>query len=340
MNLDHRGACGCEANTRRRRGHADPDAARVSCWKSARKRASSCPRPASTAAASFSCRATRRCAGASKSASSRSCSPKARRCSAGALCRRNNSMLGDTAQARASRSCGRCSSGATPTDRRTSWRSSASSTSSASAPTTRSAPRRSQAREYWYISSLSYKTLVYKGMLTDRAARPVFPGPAATRLMETALALVHSRFSTNTFPSWDRAHPYRYIAHNGEINTLRGNINWMHARQALFESELFGDDIKQDPADHQPERLGLGDVRQHARTARARGPLAAARDDDDDSRAVVEPREHGRREARVLPISLLPDGTVGRPGVDRVHRRHAASARCSIATACARRAIT
>ena len=62
--------------------------------------------------------------------------------------------------------------------------------------------------------------------------------------METALALVHSRFSTNTFPSWNRAHPYRYMAHNGEINTLRGNINWMHARQALFESNLFGDDIK------------------------------------------------------------------------------------------------
>jgi glutamate synthase (ferredoxin) len=62
--------------------------------------------------------------------------------------------------------------------------------------------------------------------------------------MDTALALVHSRFSTNTFPSWARSHPYRYMAHNGEINTLRGNINWMHARQAMFESELFGDDIK------------------------------------------------------------------------------------------------
>jgi glutamate synthase (ferredoxin) len=62
--------------------------------------------------------------------------------------------------------------------------------------------------------------------------------------MQSSLALVHSRFSTNTFPSWNRAHPYRYMAHNGEINTLRGNINWMHARQALFESELFGEDIK------------------------------------------------------------------------------------------------
>ena len=56
--------------------------------------------------------------------------------------------------------------------------------------------------------------------------------------------MVHQRFSTNTFPSWDRAHPYRFIAHNGEINTLRGNINWMHAREKLFASPLFGDDIK------------------------------------------------------------------------------------------------
>ena len=61
--------------------------------------------------------------------------------------------------------------------------------------------------------------------------------------MESALALVHSRFSTNTFPSWERAHPYRYLAHNGEINTLRGNINWMKAREALFQSEVFGEDV-------------------------------------------------------------------------------------------------
>ena len=60
----------------------------------------------------------------------------------------------------------------------------------------------------------------------------------------TAMALVHSRFSTNTFPSWDRAHPNRYIAHNGEINTLRGNVNWMKAAQANFKSTVFGDDIK------------------------------------------------------------------------------------------------
>jgi glutamate synthase (ferredoxin) len=96
--------------------------------------------------------------------------------------------------------------------------------------------------EYWYVCSLSCKTLVYKGMLLTRQLEQYFTdlrNPA----VETALTLVHSRFSTNTFPSWDRAHPYRYVAHNGEINTLRGNINWMHAREALFKSELFGEDM-------------------------------------------------------------------------------------------------
>ena len=62
--------------------------------------------------------------------------------------------------------------------------------------------------------------------------------------MTTAIALVHSRFSTNTFPSWERAHPNRYIIHNGEINTIRGNVNWTNARQKMFETDAFGDDIK------------------------------------------------------------------------------------------------
>ena len=95
----------------------------------------------------------------------------------------------------------------------------------------------------FYVASLSYKTIVYKGMLLTEQLDDYYPelkDPAMT----SALALVHSRFSTNTFPSWDRSHPYRYIAHNGEINALRGNINWMHARQAMFESPLFGADMK------------------------------------------------------------------------------------------------
>ena len=95
----------------------------------------------------------------------------------------------------------------------------------------------------WYMPSLSSRTIIYKGMLMPGQVDHYYPDLLDPD-METALALVHSRFSTNTFPSWDRSHPYRYIAHNGEINTLRGNINRMRARQALFESDLFGDDIK------------------------------------------------------------------------------------------------
>ncbi|HEX7045295.1 MAG TPA: glutamate synthase large subunit, partial [Burkholderiales bacterium] len=95
----------------------------------------------------------------------------------------------------------------------------------------------------FYVSSLSCRTLVYKGMLTPSQLPAMYPDLTDER-MESALALVHSRFSTNTFPSWPLAHPYRYIAHNGEINTLRGTINWMRAREALCSSPLFGDDLR------------------------------------------------------------------------------------------------
>ena len=90
-----------------------------------------------------------------------------------------------------------------------------------------------------YFPSLSSRTLVYKGMLTTAQLGTFFPDLLDPRVT-TALALVHSRFSTNTFPSWPLAHPYRLIAHNGEINTIRGNRNWMRAREALLASDLFG----------------------------------------------------------------------------------------------------
>jgi glutamate synthase (NADPH) large chain len=89
-----------------------------------------------------------------------------------------------------------------------------------------------------YFSSLSSRTLVYKGMLTSPQLREFFTDLRDDRI-ESALALVHSRFSTNTFPSWPLAHPYRYLAHNGEINTVQGNRNWMRAREALMESPLI-----------------------------------------------------------------------------------------------------
>ncbi|MGD0987244.1 MAG: glutamate synthase large subunit [Candidatus Sulfotelmatobacter sp.] len=95
----------------------------------------------------------------------------------------------------------------------------------------------------FYIPSLSCRTIVYKGLVLASQLTSFYRELSDPDVM-SALCLVHQRFSTNTFPSWQRAHPYRYIAHNGEINTLRGNVNWMHARQSLLASPLFGDDMK------------------------------------------------------------------------------------------------
>ncbi|MBN2326465.1 MAG: glutamate synthase subunit alpha, partial [Candidatus Omnitrophica bacterium] len=96
---------------------------------------------------------------------------------------------------------------------------------------------------YFYIPSFSSRTIVYKGLLlADQVGR--FYSDLSDPDMQSGLAIVHQRYSTNTFPTWDLAHPFRYLAHNGEINTLRGNINWMHARQSMFQSERFGVDVK------------------------------------------------------------------------------------------------
>ena len=100
--------------------------------------------------------------------------------------------------------------------------------------------------DYFYICSFSNSTLVYKGLLMAHQIDGFYLDLNDTALV-SAFALVHSRFSTNTLGHWKLAHPYRYLAHNGEINTLRGNTNWMHARESQFESPLFGDDINKIP---------------------------------------------------------------------------------------------
>lgn len=104
-----------------------------------------------------------------------------------------------------------------------------------------SAPQGGEA--YFYFTSLSSSTIVYKGMLTTDQMDTFFLD-LRDPTVDSALALVHSRFSTNTFPSWERAHPNRFLIHNGEINTLRGNENWMHARQSVCESDIFGEDMR------------------------------------------------------------------------------------------------
>ncbi len=97
-------------------------------------------------------------------------------------------------------------------------------------------------RSYYYFCSLSSKTIVYKGQLMSEQLDRFYQDLSDPDMV-SAIAMVHSRYSTNTFPTWALAHPYRMIAHNGEINTLRGNINWMHAREMQFVSEAFGEDI-------------------------------------------------------------------------------------------------
>jgi glutamate synthase (NADPH/NADH) large chain len=100
-----------------------------------------------------------------------------------------------------------------------------------------------EGREHFYIPSLSAHTIVYKGLLLPHQIATYYQDLTDERMV-SALALVHSRFSTNTFPTWPLAHPYRYVCHNGEINTLKGNVNWMKARQGRLHSDLFGKDME------------------------------------------------------------------------------------------------
>ncbi len=157
-------------------------------------------------------------------------------------------------------------------------------------------------------------------MLTADQIAPTFPDLVDPD-MESALALVHQRFSTNTFPSWPLAHPYRYVAHNGEINTLRGNINWMRAREGLLRSPLFGDDLQKilpvireggsDTAtfDNVLELLVMsGRSLPHAILMMIPEPWS--------SHETMTPERQG-----VLRVPLGADGAVGRTGLDCVHRR-------------------
>ena len=228
------------AQHRRRRRHPDADAARLPRGGLRARRGSRCRRPAITAAASSSCRAIRRCGdcrGALRAgrAGRGPAGPRlADRADRQRHARRDGALL------RAVHAPGLHPPQPV-----------ASPTSSLRAQALRH-PQARRERDP-HLDDRGRGVLVRReplephhrlqGHAAHRPARPVLPRPHEPAI-ETALALVHSRFSTNTFPSWDRAHPYRYIAHNGEINTLRGNINWMHAREALLRSELFGDDIK------------------------------------------------------------------------------------------------
>ena len=139
----------------------------------------------------------------------------------------------------------------------------------------------------FYYSSLSSRTIVYKGMLTPEQVDAYYL-ELQDEKVDSALALVHSRFSTNTFPSWERAHPYRYLIHNGEINTLRGNVNWMHARQAMCATELFGEDIEKIKPVIDPDGSDTAMFDNTLEFLMLVRPFIAACSDDDGSRALVQ----------------------------------------------------
>ena len=146
----------------------------------------------------------------------------------------------------------------------------------------------------FYICSLSVRVIVYKGMLMPEQLFAYFEDINDPDF-KSHLAMVHSRFSTNTFPSWDRAQPLRFMSHNGEINTLRGNINKMAAREGTLSSRLFGDDLaKTFPSSSpiSPTRATSTTRSSFSAHDRARAPRSGH---DDGSRGVAAPSAHARR---------------------------------------------
>ena len=163
-------------------------------------------------------------------------------------------------------------------------------------------------------------------MLTAPQLSRYFPDLADPRF-ESRLALVHSRFSTNTFPSWELAHPYRMLAHNGEINTLRGNRNWMRAREQGARLAAVRRRRREDPAAPPRRHLGLRLARRAARAARARRPLARPRDLDADARRPTRAGPSCRRRSRdFYAYHSVAHRAVGRAGGGGVHRRQVVGA--------------
>ena len=191
------------------------------------------------------------------------------------------------------------------------WRWSGSRSACASAPSTRptSTSRRCR-RAPWPTRACSPPT----------SSTTFFPDLADERVA-SALAVVHSRFSTNTFPSWPLAHPFRFIAHNGEINTVMGNRNWMRAREALLDSDLIPGDLERLFPICTPGASDSASLRRGARAAAHGRPLAAPLGADDDPGGVGEPPRDGPEAPGLLRVPLLADGAVGRPRLRGLHRR-------------------
>ncbi len=164
-----------------------------------------------------------------------------------------------------------------------------------------------------YIASFSSRTVVYKGMfLVDQLRR--FYRDLQDPDCESAMAMVHSRFSTNTNPSWERAHPNRYIMHNGEINTIRGNVDRMLAREETMHSPVISDE-------DMDRRFGLGHAGQHPRVSHDERHRAPPGRDDDDPRALGQRPQNVAGEKGFLSVLRHHARGLGRPGRHRLLRR-------------------
>ncbi len=159
-------------------------------------------------------------------------------------------------------------------------------------------------KETFYVPSCSCRTIIYKGlMLAPQIEKFYFE--LANPLVTSALALIHQRFSTNTFPSWKLAHPYRYVAHNGEINTIRGNISWMNARQSILRSPLFNDKIDQLYPVIVPGGSDSASIDNAVEFLYPGRPFPASRHGHAHSRGLGRQSRHGRGQARLLRVPRL-----------------------------------
>ena len=316
-----------EHRRRRRHPHADP--ARflaAECAEATGNITSFLPRSVTTASAWSSCRPTAHDRAAARSCSSRSSAKKGQTSSAGATVPTDNSMIGPTAQVRRAGDAADLHRPAAAAARRhddAGLRAQALRHPQARrerGPQVRTSPQ----REMFYVPSLSCKTLIYKGMLNCRRSSTRTSPTCSDPAMESALALVHSRFSTNTFPTWARAHPVPlHRATTARSTRCAATSTGCTPARACSRSELFGDDIEKilpiidesgsDSAmfDNALELLVLaGRSLPHAMMMMIPEPWSG-----DETMSAGE--------AGVLRVPLLPDGAVGRPGLDRLHRRHA-----------------
>ena len=193
-------------------------------------------------------------------------------------------------------------------------RSSAFSTPSGSAPVARASS------DDFYLASCSSRTVVYKGLMLAEQVGEFYPDLSDPRCV-SLLALAHSRFSTNTFPAWERAHPYRLIAHNGEINTCPRQHRVDERARGAPQEPLVRGRARGLQADHSSRRLRLGRARQRRRLPARERAFAAARDDDARAGSVGRRSGHVGREEGLLRVPRLSRRAVGRPGRALLHRR-------------------